>query len=83
MRFITEEQEHLIKTMMYMKKIQIQELPRLIGGSRATWTKKLLGKIPLDAEDMIKLRRLLNLTNEQTLQFFLNFSLCPEIQAFK
>ena len=81
MRFITADQEHQLRTIMFAKKIHVQDLPASIGGCRASWTAMLSGKREMNLSQIIKLSRLLSLNKQQTLDLLLNFELFPEIEA--
>jgi hypothetical protein len=70
MRFMTEEQSHKLKTIMFSQKIALKDLPGLIGGSRNHWMAIINGTGDPRESEIVALANLLKLTRVQVMDFF-------------
>ena len=77
--YLTEEQSHAIKSNMFSRKIRVQDLCDLLGGSRAYWTSMLLGQTEMHVTHIIKLSKLLGLSKQEILDYFFNFAFAVDV----
>jgi len=69
-KFITEDQTHKIKTLMFAQKLQVKDLPSHLGRSVVYWSRVLNGEADPRTSDILALSKLLGIKPSQIVEFF-------------